>query len=747
MHIGQFRPSYKMKVETNQTQKLVFFIVSLIICLFVSSQNIYPQSNDDCLMCHEDQSLTTEKNGKEVSLFVNKNVLANSTHGKLNCVSCHVGFNPEELPHKENITPINCKSCHQDAAVKHPFHPQMLKADGISGGKDVNCKYCHGTHDVISPKSPKSKYSKANLNEFCGTCHKENFKSYSESDHAVSFKEGEASAPDCITCHKNQITFVNNKKDSLSIKIVQEKLCLSCHLDNPTIRARTTPSTGFIAAYEKSVHGAALMGGNKNAANCVDCHSAHNIKGGINSESTVSKLNIPKTCSKCHSEIAETYLQSIHGVSAMKGNKEAPVCTDCHGEHDILRADDPEAPVSYKNVSSKVCSPCHSSVKLSQKFGISANRYKTFEDSYHGLALRGGSVEVANCVSCHGVHNIKPSSDSTSTINKANLIKTCGTCHPGANANFAVGKIHVNIKDKSQEPILYWIASLYISMIVVVIGFMFLHNLIDFIKKSKIKKMKQRGLIREEKHGHALYLRMTVNERIQHIALALSFILLVITGFMLRFPDSWWVSHIRDLSEDAFEYRSILHRISAVVMVLASLYHIWYISFTQRGRHLVKDLFPKLQDVNDAIAVAKYNLGFSRIKPKLDRFSYVEKAEYWALVWGTMVMTATGVIMWFDNTFIGMFTKLGWDVARTIHYYEAWLAFLAIVVWHFYFVIFNPEMYPMNIAWLKGTLTEEEMAEEHGRELDRIKKSRVEELGDEDDMDKIINGSDTPDSN
>ena len=239
--------------------------------------------------------------------------------------------------------------------------------------------------------------------------------------------------------------------------------------------------------------------------------------------------------------------------------------------------------------------------------------------------------------------------------------------------------------------------------------------------------MKQRGLIKEEHYGHSLYLRMTVNERIQHATLAVSFIILVITGFMLRYPDSWWVSHIRDLSSHAFIYRSLLHRIAAVIMVSVSLYHILYLSFSVRGRQLLKDLLPKYRDISEAIGVAKYNLGLSKIKPKLDRFSYVEKAEYWALIWGTIVMTVTGVIMWFDNTFIGLFTKLGWDIANTIHFYEAWLATLAILVWHFYFVIFNPEIYPMNIAWLKGTLTEEEMLEEHPAELERVKKQNEDE--------------------
>jgi cytochrome b subunit of formate dehydrogenase len=132
-----------------------------------------------------------------------------------------------------------------------------------------------------------------------------------------------------------------------------------------------------------------------------------------------------------------------------------------------------------------------------------------------------------------------------------------------------------------------------------------------------------------------------------------------------------------------------------------------------------------MTDLTDAVGVLKYNLGFSPFKPKFARFSYIEKAEYWALIWGTIVMAATGVILWFDNTFLGLLTKLWWDVARTIHYYEAWLATLSIIVWHFYFVMFNPDIYPINLAFWKGTLTEEEMEEEHPLELEEIHRAEM----------------------
>ena len=120
---------------------------------------------------------------------------------------------------------------------------------------------------------------------------------------------------------------------------------------------------------------------------------------------------------------------------------------------------------------------------------------------------------------------------------------------------------------------------------------MFAHNALDLFRKARIKKLKLRGFMREEHYGHSLYLRMNLNERIKHVTLAVSFMLLVITGFMLSFPNSWWVTKIREISSDTFEYRSLVHRISAVVMVAVSLYHIFYIIFIPRGRKLIKIYF------------------------------------------------------------------------------------------------------------------------------------------------------------
>lgn len=703
-------------------------LVSLLACFFqLGPRAALAQTREDCLACHSDSTLTKDgPNKKTISLYVRETVLNGSTHAKLSCVSCHVGFNPEDVPHKKEITPVNCARCHAAAVFKHPFHRDLARAVAAQQQPKVLCQQCHGRHDVESPKTPGTKFSAARLTASCGECHAKEAQHFPASAHGKALAGNVKGAPNCLTCHRGKVAFVQGTADSLSVKTAQNTLCLGCHLDNADVKARTSPTAGFISSYETSVHGQALAKGKAAAANCVSCHGSHDMKKGSDNTSFVSRRNIPATCGKCHTRIADTYTQSVHGVQAAKGNDDAPVCTSCHGEHVILGKKDPSSRTAPTNVSAQVCQPCHESVQLSAKYGLRSDRFKTFTDSYHGLASRGGSLSVANCASCHGGHDIKSSKDSTSRVHKANLKTTCGKCHPGASERFSQGSVHITLTVE-REPLLYWVSTGYILMIVLIIGGMFVHNLADFIKKSRRQLMIRRGLIEPEHGGHALYLRMSLNERLQHATLVVSFLTLVVTGFALKFPEAWWVAWVRNIYPSAFNLRSAVHRIAGVVMVVASLYHVYYLAFVPRGRQLLKDLLPGPQDLRDAIGMMKYNFGFAATKPRLDRFSYIEKSEYWALVWGTILMGATGAILWFDNTFMNLLSKLGWDVARTVHYYEAWLATLAILVWHMYFVIFNPDIYPINLAFWKGTLTEHEMLEEHPKELDRLRESAVED--------------------
>ena len=694
-------------------------IVALALATAGSWMAVSAQGDDDCLTCHGDAGLTTERGGRTISLHVAAGALSGSPHADLACADCHAGLDVDSIPHSRKPRAVDCAACH-DTASSHVFHAGIEEP-----GKEpvIACSECHGTHAIVPLDAPDAPLSGARFAETCARCHAEVVEQYRRSEHGKAAASGASSAPTCLACHRLAIAAINGHKDGdpAALKIAQERMCLECHLDNPDVRARMGPDAGFIAAYERSVHGAALMGGNANAATCIDCHGSHEMLHGMDPAARVNKSHIPETCAECHADAAAAWGKSVHAAAVHKGNTSAPVCTDCHGEHDILRPSDPRSRVAAANLSAQVCSPCHSSVRLSEKYGIASDRFQTFADSFHGLALRGGSLEVANCASCHGAHDILPSTDPASPTHKANLAATCGTCHPGANERFTVGAVHVPRGGGEEEPLIYWVATIYVVVIVLTIGGMLVHNGLDFARRAGRRLRIRRGALTEPEAGHALYLRMTLSERLQHFALVISFTLLVVTGFMLSYPDAWWVRGLRSLSSSAFEARGIVHRASGIVMVLAAIVHAWYLAFTARGRRLFVDLLPRRGDVTDVFAMLRYNLHLGDAKPRFGRFGYMEKMEYWALVWGTVVMVLTGIVLWFENTSIGLLTKLGWDVARTVHYYEAWLATLAIIVWHLYYVMFNPDVYPMSTAWLSGHLTELEMAEEHAAELDAIR--------------------------
>ena len=674
------------------------------------------QSNEDCLACHGQPGLTKQKKGQEIQLYVNNDIYRKTIHGALGCVDCHQGFNAAAIPHARVINPVDCKTCHDTGPYDQSIHAAALGAAG--------CIECHGKHDILSAQNPDSGTNRNHVLGTCGRCHKLEDEHYSRSSHGTALAAGAASAPSCVDCHGAHPIVPVADPESVVYKTKEPAVCLKCHLDDAQVRRQVGVAAGFIAGYEESIHGVMLKAGNLNAPTCSSCHGAHDMALGSSANSLVGKFKVPETCGACHGEIVKVFNESAHGNALRAGNQRAPNCTDCHGEHQIFAPTDPRSLVSGKNVSARVCAECHNSVMLTQKYGLASERFGSFEDSYHGLASRGGSVAVANCASCHGYHNIKPSSDPTSTISKANLPATCSKCHPGANENFTKGEVHLVIQPET-EPVLYWIRSIYTWLILLTIGGMLAHNVADFIDKSRFRFAMRRGLIEMEHAATNQYLRMSFNERLQHATLALSFITLVITGFMLRFPDAWWVTPIRRWSEWVFSIRGLVHRIAGVVMIAISIYHLYYVIAVPRGRQLIRDLVPKVPDAREFWGMFKYYTRISKQKPQFGRFSYIEKAEYWALIWGVIVMGGTGIILWFNNYFMGVLTLLGWNIAETIHYYEAWLATLAILVWHFYFVIFNPSVYPLNTACIRGTLTEEEMAEEHPRELEELRAAEL----------------------
>jgi cytochrome b subunit of formate dehydrogenase len=429
-------------------------------------------------------------------------------------------------------------------------------------------------------------------------------------------------------------------------------------------------------------------------------------------KSPTFKPNVPSLCAKCHPEIAKEYAASIHGTALAAGKMDSPSCNDCHSEHSIQRPDSPTSTVFATHVS-QTCASCHAAERITRRYGLAADRVATYRDSYHGLADLGGSTAAANCASCHGFHDVLPSSDPRSRISRENLLATCSRCHEGAGPGFIEGRVHA-APDPATDRAAWWVRAIYLVLIPVTIGGMLLHNAAIFLRFVREKLRAQRA--------STTYVRFRPAEVAVHATVALSFIVLSVTGFALAFPEAGWVRALAAAGMDE-GVRGWLHRAAAVLFAAGALWHFAYVATTRHGRYAFGRMLPRPEDLRDARRNVAWHLGLAKEPPRFDRWDYTMKVEYWALVWGGLVMGVTGALLWFKVEATEWVPRWVVYVAERVHWYEAILAVLAILVWHFFFVIFHPAEYPMNLTFLTGRKTEQEMRHAHPAEYERLKDS------------------------
>jgi len=613
---------------------------------------------------------------------VNEDVGA-SVHDGFACLDCHPVR--AKVPHPDDAPDPRlgavCGTCHSDVADTYQIHGAI----SVGSNPDLpDCVSCHGGHRVLAPDDPSSTVNPSNLTGTCGRCH---------------------SDLDIVSRYH----------------LVQQA----------------------VAVYRSSVHGG--RGKAKPAASCIDCHGTgrdgHRILSPVKPESTIDRVNIPDTCGRCHSDQEKAYEAGIHGQLAARGEESVPVCTDCHGEHGIIAPSDPRSPVSPTKVAEQTCARCHDSEVINQRYGLSPERLTSYLDSYHGLKSSAGDTRVANCASCHGAHRILPASDPASRVNPKNLRHTCGTCHPGISQKLASIPIHSATGEGLITPAGRIVERIYKIAIVLIVGAMVLHWLIDL--------QRQLGdLLRERPQ----VVRMRRSDVWQHTLLMVSFLVLVVTGFALVYDTSWFAELFFGW-RGGFDFRGDLHRIAAVMFIATVLWHLAFVTGGGRGREFLRDMWPRPSDVVHFWQRIMYNLRRRDQRPLESRFTYVEKAEYWALVWGATVMIASGVLMWFDDWFSRSLPQGVLDVARAVHFWEAWLATLAIIVWHLYSTVFNPEVYPMNPSWLTGRMPAEMHRHEHpGYKMEELTPPTIKDVGgdkaetDSEDDSDAASGNPSPDN-
>lgn len=384
------------------------------------------EADQACLGCHDSEQTLKFSNGETFVLKVNRQEIENSVHGIIGCSACH-GFSAENHPQKtyknrKEYSALSARRCTQCHSLRNnPIH------DKLSTGSSATavCTDCHGSHNVRRVREL------ARGNQYCLTCHNRQID--------VHYKNGEKGKIlvkeevlntsvhknlSCVDCHVRVSAESHPVRDFRSrrdFSLVMAENCRRCHFDKYT---KTL----------EGIHFKVLSQGNSNAPLCTDCHGTHAIES-----ARKNKLANAKRCQQCHQDIYAIYANSVHGAALIReGIEDVPVCSDCHKAHDNAGPHTADFRISVP----QICAGCHAKKEVMQKYGLSTRVVDTYLQDFHGVTMKfykqfgTTDKQIAVCIDCHGIHDITKVKGANASVIKANLVKRCQKCHPGANSSF-----------------------------------------------------------------------------------------------------------------------------------------------------------------------------------------------------------------------------------------------------------------------------------------------------------------------
>jgi len=464
--------------------------VAFLALAFTSS---FAQENGDCLACHNDNSLTGHRKGKTISVFVDEKKFGSSTHGSLACISCHKDLEGKELPHGEDLSAVDCGTCH---TKEQELHAKSLHGKAIAKGDPLAplCKDCHGAHDILPASNPRSTVAPLQVPFLCGKCHREGspvmqqraihqdhiLENFSESIHGEGLlRKGLIVAPNCATCHTahsilphtdpassiarrniaSTCTRCHAQIEAVHRKVIKGELwekeanvlpaCVDCHQPHKIRKVFYTQGMAdkdCLRCHERSELKASKDGrslfvrtydlaySRHVKVSCSQCHSEVNASRVRPCETITRKAD----CTGCHAEVSQQYQRSMHGQLMVKNDLNAPTCKECHGTHAVLGKLDPKSATFPTNVPI-LCARCHrEGQKAAVRYiGSQHEIIERYTESIHGKGLmKSGLTVTAMCTSCHTAHEILPHADSLSSVNRKNVPATCGRCHHGIEEQF-----------------------------------------------------------------------------------------------------------------------------------------------------------------------------------------------------------------------------------------------------------------------------------------------------------------------
>jgi cytochrome b subunit of formate dehydrogenase len=702
-----------------------------------------------CVACHA--SDVWDEDMKH--LFVTADHLANDVHWQkgILCQGCHGGnaettdlrsahamedgFRKVAKPADE---PAFCGHCHSDAEKMKSYgaagattvvtdflastHGQHLQH--VGNDQSATCTSCHARHAMRAKGDPASSVAPNALVNTCGQCHQDARDKLLASDHARAGKkdaQGKTGVLSCLECHHEDPHRMLNVGDVRSPVYVnnQVETCGKCH-------------GAAWREYLTSVHGEGLTrAGLIKTAVCANCHGTHAIVKAANPASQLHPTNVADTCGACHRFIEDRLKLSVHGNgtgtvgralrTAPGGTTQRkPSCIDCHVGHDLP---DPRS-ARFRNQEPNRCGNCHEDL------------YARYGMSMHGALTNLGYTEGAKCSDCHGAHDILPLSDPNSRMAPGNRVQTCAVCHANMPPNLASFDPHADHHDKDRSALVYWVYRGVLTFIIVVFGFFGFHAVCWFIRG--LFDVRKHGRPAQMRPGDVAYLRFRPFHRVAHTVMVVSFLGLALTGLPLKFSDYSWAQWLATVL-GGFASTGVWHRVFSLSMFGCFFAYVLLLSSDYLARRRQgfsrKDIIfgpdsplPNLRDARDLGAMVRWFVGRGP-KPTFERWAYWEKFDFFGATSDTILIGATGLVLWFPNWFCLFLPGEAVNIAKVVHSTLALLATGFVFAIHFFGTHFRPDKFPMDVSVLTGLVSEEEMRHERPEMLARLEaEGRLEEL-------------------
>jgi cytochrome b subunit of formate dehydrogenase len=546
----------------------------------------------------------------------------------------------------------------------------------------------------------------------------------------AQFAKSVHSDMECIACHLNI-----NDSTTPHTKTLGEKRpdCVQCHLGlgeaasqekTAGERRRWRLVAESIESYRTSFHARPHQDDPARAnASCNDCHNVHsfNVPPRGTPERTEWHLGISDLCGSCHKDQLKTWGRSAHGREIkQKRNVKSADCADCHTAHNVASSSSNTAKLAI----TVNCGNCHE------------DAYDSYRATYHGKVSTLGFVYTAKCFNCHGSHEIEPSKNTKSMMHVDNRLETCQECHSGkkdvplATAGFVSFSPHGNSHDFATYPEIWLATKFMIALLVGVFAVFWLHSILWWYREYMDRKQGKTAAHIRGDDLPAEFCDRHVRRfgpiwRLAHLLFAVSVMTLVLTGMATFYANTGWAKAVM-LAFASPKTAGLVHRVAAFTMLGIFFLHLIAVSINiarnwKDFKFFGPDSFvPNWKDLEDIVGMFKWFFGKGP-RPAIERWSYWEKFDYWAVFWGMAIIGGSGMVLAFPHVVASHLPGWVFNIAAVVHGEEAFLAAVFLFTVHFFNNHFRPDkLPPPDVVMFTGTQSLQEFRHEHAAQYQRL---------------------------